>query len=230
METRVNYQKKMEDMLSGLDGIPELLLHSCCGPCSTSVIAVLSPRFRITVFYYNPNIDESAEYEKRAREQKRLVGLMPTPNPVSFLEVGYLPEDFAAAAAGHEADREGGARCSICYALRLEKTARIARERGIPLFSTTLSVSPMKDAGRINTIGNALGEKYGVSWLWSDFKKKDGYKRSIELSREYGLYRQDYCGCAYSRRDAGSEQGRSAFQGFVQVSEDVPFADGPVQS
>ncbi len=184
---------------------PTLLLHSCCAPCSTAVIATLASVFRVTVFYYNPNIDERDEYRKRAREQESLVSRMPTPIPVSFLEGEYLPEDYYAAVAGHEADPEGGARCGLCYRLRLEATARRAKEGGFRWFSTTLTVSPLKDAARINAIGNSLSDIHGVPWLWSDFKKKDGYRRSVELSAEYGLYRQNYCGCSFSRRDGGRE-------------------------
>ncbi len=178
---------------------PTLLLHSCCGPCSTSVIETLSESFRITVFYFNPNIDEAGEYRKRAAEQKRLIGEMATENPVGFLEGEYDPEDFLRFARLRKDDPEGGARCSACYAFRLDRTAKEAAERGFEWYTTTLSVSPMKDAERINRIGAAAGAKYGVRWLWSDFKKKDGYRRSIELSREYCLYRQEYCGCSYSR-------------------------------
>ena len=202
----------MEEIIAGIrdrelrDGkLPSLLLHSCCAPCSTSVIAALSSFFRITVFYYNPNIDDREEYEKRAREQERLLSVMPTPFPVSFLEGDYRPDEFIDLARNHEEDREGGERCTLCYALRLDKTAKVAHEGSFDWFTTTLSVSPMKDADRINVIGSAAGEKYGVVWLWSDFKKKDGYRQSIELSKEYGLYRQDYCGCTYSRRKGDAE-------------------------
>jgi predicted adenine nucleotide alpha hydrolase (AANH) superfamily ATPase len=201
----MNYQKKMEETLATLVGTEDILLHSCCGPCSSAVITCLSSFFRITVFYYNPNIDEREEYDKRAREQERLIRAMPTPNPVTFLEGEYDSEDFLAGARSRASDREGGERCTFCYGLRLDKTARTAKELKIPFFTTTLSVSPMKDAERINAIGSAAGEKYGVRWLWSDFKKKNGYLKSIELSKEYGLYRQDYCGCSFSRRDADRE-------------------------
>ena len=187
------------------ENAPRLLLHSCCAPCSSSVITVLASFFRITVFYYNPNIDEQAEYSKRAREQERLISQMPTPLSVAFLEGDYRPEDFASLAKNHEHDKEVGARCSLCYELRLEKTAKTARESKFDFFTSTLSVSPLKDAARINAIGNALEKKYGVRWLWSDFKKKDGYRRSVELSKEYGLYRQNYCGCSYSRRESDRE-------------------------
>ena len=196
----MNYHQKMTETIAKLEGTPTLLLHSCCAPCSTAVIASLSSVFRITVFYYNPNIDDREEYEKRAREQERLVSLIPAANPVSFLEGDYNPEDFLAAARPYADEREGGQRCSICYALRLDKTAREAVRGEFDFYTTTLSISPLKDAERINSIGSALGEKYRVQWLWSDFKKKDGYRASVELSKEYGLYRQNYCGCSFSRR------------------------------
>lgn len=202
---RNDYGKRMEEMIRDLDGTPTLLLHSCCAPCSTAVISALSAYFRITVFYYNPNIDERTEYEKRANEQRRLVGMMPTPNPVLFIEGEYKPEDFLSGATSLADEEEGGERCSFCYALRLGETARTAKEKRFGYFTTTLSVSPMKDAERINAIGKEMGDKYGVQWLWSDFKKKDGYKKSIELVKEYNLYRQNYCGCSFSKRDAFAE-------------------------
>lgn len=203
----MNYQKLMEEQLIDLeikgligDNAPSLLLHSCCAPCSTAVIVTLSSFFKITVFYYNPNIDEKNEYEKRAREQERLITLLPTPHSIRFVESEYRPQDFLSAAKSHENDKEGGARCSICFTLRLEKTARIAQENQQDFFTTTLSVSPIKNAAVLNEIGSTLAKKYRTIWLWSDFKKKDGYKKSIELSEKYGLYRQDYCGCSFSRR------------------------------
>ena len=211
-EPTKGFHLRMEEIIADIasrglvgESAPRLLLHSCCAPCSSSVIAVLASFFRITVFYYNPNIDEQAEYTKRAREQERLISQMPTPLPVAFLEGEYRPDEFAALAKDHEHDKEGGARCSLCYELRLEKTAKTARESKFDFFTSTLSVSPLKDAARINAIGNALEKKYGVRWLWSDFKKKDGYRRSVELSKEYGLYRQNYCGCSYSRRESDRE-------------------------
>ena len=207
-----NYNQLMEGILNELaesgktgDKAPTILLHSCCAPCSSAVIVALSSFFRITVFYFNPNIDDRNEYEKRAREQERLISIMPTPNPVKFLEGRYQPEDFHSIARNHENDKEGAERCTLCYSLRLEETAQVARKGNFDFFTTTLSVSPMKDADRINVIGSALEKKYGVRWLWSDFKKKDGYKKSIELSREYSLYRQNSCGCSYSRRDSDVE-------------------------
>lgn len=207
MKDRIKaWHREMEAIIAGLekegktgDRAPAILLHSCCGPCSTSVIETLSRAFRITVFYFNPNIDDRTEYETRAAEQKRLLSVMKLPHPAAFLEGDYDPEEFLSFARRRESDPEGGERCTACYALRLDRTAREAATRGFNWFTTTLSVSPLKDAERINKIGAAAGEKHGVRWLWSDFKKKDGYRRSIELSREYCLYRQDYCGCSYSR-------------------------------
>lgn len=197
----------MEEIVCGFerDGrtgsrAPSLLLHSCCAPCSSSVITTLADFFRITVFYYNPNIDEKDEYEKRAREQERLVALLPTPLPVRFLEGEYRSADFLETAERFADEPEGGARCTFCYGLRLEKTAHTAAEGGFDYFCSTLSVSPLKDAVRINSIGQSLAGKHGVAWLPSDFKKNDGYKKSVELSRTYDLYRQDYCGCSFSRR------------------------------
>ena len=200
-----DYRKKMIETLKNLDGTPTLLLHSCCAPCSTAVISLLSAYFRITVFYYNPNIVERAEYEKRAGEQRWLIEIMPTPNPVSFLEGEYKSEDFLDGAASFADEEEGGERCTFCYTLRLEHTARTAKEKGFDYFTTTLSVSPMKDAERINVIGKAMGDACGARWFASDFKKQNGYQKSIKLSKEYSLYRQNYCGCSFSKRDACAE-------------------------
>jgi len=207
--TRVNYQTMMESLIEELqaEGLvgeksPRLLLHSCCGPCSTAVITALSPFFRITVFYYNPNIDDSDEYEKRKGEQIRLLSLIPTVLPVDFIEGEYLPEDFSAVARPLADEPEGGRRCTACFLLRLERTAEKARELGIDWLCTTLSVSPHKDAVRLNEIGGRLADGMGLRWLWSDFKKKDGYRVSTELSKKYGLYRQEYCGCAFSKSAA----------------------------
>ncbi len=198
----------METVLAGFtvagrtgEKAPALLLHSCCAPCSSSVITSLAPFFRITVFYFNPNIDEKAEYDRRAREQERLIAGMPAPHPVRFMEGAYRPEEFLDTARLFANEKEGGARCTFCYSLRLEKTAVTAAGNGFDYFCSTLSVSPMKDAVRINSIGQSLAANYGIAWLVSDFKKKDGYKKSVELSKEYGLYRQDYCGCSFSKRE-----------------------------
>lgn len=191
----------MDACLASLSGVEQLALHSCCGPCSTSCIVRLSAHFDITVFYYNPNIDTREEYSKRANEQRRLIAEMPTPNPVRFVDAQYSPGDFESIARPFGAEKEGGRRCSACFALRLEKTAAFAKENGIQWMCTTLSVSPMKNAERINEIGSAAAVRHGVEWLWSDFKKQNGYQQSIELSREYSLYRQDYCGCVWSHEE-----------------------------
>lgn len=200
-QPRVNYQKELDKILENLEErqcVPALLLHSCCAPCSSYVLEYLSRYFRITVFYYNPNIYPESEYAARTLEQQRLIREMNLAHPVAFQEGRYDRTDFFTASEGLEDAREGGPRCMKCYALRLEETARAAREGGFDYFTTTLSISPMKNAQKLNEIGRDMGEKYGVEYLVSDFKKKDGYKRSIELSREFGLYRQDYCGCEFS--------------------------------
>ena len=200
----MNYQKELENKIEQLQKeqkVPKLLLHSCCAPCSSYVLEYLSEFFEITVFYYNPNIFPESEYTKRIMEQQTLIHDMPTKHPVSFIAGAYEKDKFYAMAKGMENMKEGGARCFGCYALRLEETAKVAREGEFDCFTTTLSISPLKNAEKLNEIGNKLAEKYGVSYLPSDFKKKNGYKRSIELSREYGLYRQDYCGCEFSQQE-----------------------------
>ncbi len=192
-----NYQRKLDKVLEALEGArPGLLLHSCCGPCSSYVLEYLSKHFRLGLLYYDPNIQPEAEYELRLKNQRTVLERHPD---VALHEYGWRGEEYEAAVRGLEAEPEGGARCTACFRLRLEETARLARELGYEYFCTTLSVSPHKDAERLNRIGMELAEKYGVKWLPSDFKKREGYKRSIELSREYGLYRQDYCGCLYSK-------------------------------
>lgn len=197
-----NYSRSMEELISSLTSTPTLLLHSCCAPCSTSVITKLAEHFLITVFYYNPNIDDKEEYTLRSSEQARLIAEMKVPNPVSFLEGEYRPTDFLTRASPLAQEPEGGVRCTFCYSLRLEKTAQTAKLHKFDFFTTTLSVSPLKDAQRINSIGIALEKKYGVRWLVSDFKKKDGYRQSVELSKIHGLYRQNYCGCSFSKEEA----------------------------
>ena len=197
-----NYQKKMEAVIAALpDGAqkPRLLLQSCCGPCSSYVLEALTPYFRVTVLYYNPNIQPREEYDRRLETQRRIIAALPTPTPVEILECGYDGEAYDAAVRGLEDEPEGGARCTVCFALRLEETARRASELGYDWFCTTLTVSPHKDAERLNAIGAAMGQRYGVPFLPSDFKKREGYKRSIILSKEYDLYRQDYCGCLFSK-------------------------------
>ncbi len=211
-QPKINYQKELDKILEGLEKeqrVPTLLLHSCCAPCSSYVLEYLSRYFRITVFYYNPNIYPEDEYAKRTLEQQKLIREMKLKYPVSFLEGRYDRQEFFHVAEGMEDAREGGPRCMKCYALRLEETARTARDKGFDFFTTTLSISPMKNAQKLNEIGQKTGEKYGVDYLVSDFKKKNGYKRSIELSREFGLYRQDYCGCEFSlaeRRERENNQ------------------------
>ena len=207
---KVNYQKELERLLKELetaDRVPTLLIHSCCAPCSSYVLEYLSQYFEITVFYYNPNIYPESEYTKRILEQKKLIRDMNLKYPVSFLAGRYEKEKFYAMSQGMEYLKEGGARCMKCYELRLSEAARQAAAGGFDYFTTTLSISPMKNAQKLNEIGVRLGEEYGVEYLVSDFKKKNGYKRSIELSKEYGLYRQDYCGCEFSmrEREAGRE-------------------------
>lgn len=201
---KVNYQKELDKLLKKLEAereVPSLFLHSCCAPCSSYVLEYLSEYFKITVFYYNPNIYPESEYTKRILEQQNLIRAMNFRNPVSFLAGKYEKEKFYAMASGMEDLKEGGARCMKCYELRLRETAVQAAAGGFDFFTTTLSISPMKNAQKLNEIGNRIGEEYGVRYLVSDFKKKNGYKRSIELSKEYSLYRQDYCGCEFSMRE-----------------------------
>ncbi|MEY8426681.1 epoxyqueuosine reductase QueH [Lachnospiraceae bacterium 46-15] len=196
-----NYQKELDKIIEGhaqRGEVPTLLLHSCCAPCSSYVLEYLSAFFRITVFYYNPNIYPAEEYGKRVEEQKNLIEKLPSVYPIEFEEGAYDKERFYEMAKGLEKVPEGGERCFRCYELRLRETARLAAERGFDYFTTTLTISPLKNAVKLNEIGGLLGEEYQTVWLPSDFKKKNGYKRSIELSKEYNLYRQDYCGCVFS--------------------------------
>lgn len=200
----MNYQKELDKTLEQLDKeakVPTLLLHSCCAPCSSYVLEYLSQYFQITVFYYNPNIYPESEYTKRILEQQTLIGQMKSKNPISFMAGAYDKERFYAMAEGMETLKEGGARCMKCYELRLREAAEVAKKGNFDYFTTTLSISPMKNAVKLNEIGMRLAEEYQVAYLLSDFKKKNGYKRSIELSKEYGLYRQDYCGCEFSKRE-----------------------------
>ena len=201
---KINYQKELEKELERVlasGRTPRLLLHSCCAPCSSYVLEYLSDYFSITVFYYNPNIYPPEEFGKRVEEQKKLIRELPMKNSVSFLEGPYEPERFYEMAKGLERVPEGGERCFRCYRLRLEETAQMARAGNFDYFTTTLSISPLKNAEKLNEIGAYLAEEYKVPYLFSDFKKRNGYKRSTELSAEYGLYRQDYCGCIYSKRE-----------------------------
>ena len=193
-----NYQREMEGVLSSLEGTrPRLLLHSCCGPCSSSVLERLAPHFDITVFFYNPNILPREEYEKRLWWQRYLLERAPFAAGVVLIAPDRDEDAFRADAAGREREPEGGSRCTVCFDLRLRRTAEAARAGGFAFFATTLTVSPHKNAPLINAIGERLAAEAGVRWLPSDFKKKDGYRRSIELSREYGLYRQSWCGCGW---------------------------------
>ena len=204
----MNYQKELEKMIAGLERerrAPKLLLHSCCAPCSSYVLEYLSQYFQITVFYYNPNIYPESEYSKRIVEQQRLIGEMPAKHPISFVAGPYEKERFYETARGLEQEREGGERCMRCYELRLKEAAVLAKEGGYDYFTTTLSISPLKKADKLNAIGKRLGEEYGIPYLPSDFKKKNGYKRSVELSGEYGMYRQNYCGCVYSYAPDGEK-------------------------
>lgn len=196
-----NFQKELEKKLQELQqqDVKHLLLHSCCAPCSSYVIEYLSRYFQITVFYYNPNISAEEEYRKRVLEQQRFIKEFPAKYPVDFVKGDYEPRVFFDTVKGYEQCKEGGERCFLCYELRLKKTAQLAAEKGYDYFTTTLTISPLKNSVKLNEIGLRLGEEYGVPYLLSDFKKKEGYKRSIELSKEYGLYRQNYCGCVYSR-------------------------------
>lgn len=204
-QQKENYQRILDKTIEqlGKEGkVPTLLLHSCCAPCSSYVLEYLSKYFKITVLYYNPNISPKEEYEARVREQKRLIGEMDFTYPVSFLEGNYVPEDFYEMAKGHENDKEGGERCFLCYEMRLREAAEAAKKGDFDYFTTTLSISPLKNAQKLNEIGIRLAKEYGVAYLMSDFKKKNGYKRSVELSAEHHLYRQDYCGCVFSKREA----------------------------
>lgn len=193
-----NYQKLTDNVIAALapDEKPRLLLQSCCGPCSAHVLEALTRHFDVTLLYYNPNIQPPEEYELRLMTQKRLLGHFPQ---VALLPCPYDPAAFDEAARGLESEPEGGARCTACFRLRLSYAARVAAAHGFQYYCTTLTVSPHKDAERINRLGEAFGAEHGVAWLPSDFKKRDGYKRSVTLANEFGLYRQDYCGCLFSK-------------------------------
>lgn len=200
---KVNYQKELDKLIDSLQKkgeIPTLLLHSCCAPCSSYVLKYLSNYFKITLLYFNPNIFPKEEYNKRVAEQIRLIKELPVRNPIEFLEGRYEPQEFFDGVKGLENEPEGGKRCEVCYEMRLREAAQYALKGGFDYFTTTLSISPLKNAEKINQIGEQLSKEYGVKHLPSDFKKKEGYKQSVELSKEYNLYRQDFCGCVYSKR------------------------------
>lgn len=201
---KVNYQKELDKLILELkkeEKVPRLLLHSCCAPCSSYVLEYLSQYFEVTVFYYNPNIYPESEYTKRVLEQQKLISEMRFKHPVTFIAGNYDSEKFYNMARGLEDVKEGGERCFKCYELRLREAAKIAKNGEYDFFTTTLSISPLKNAQKLNEIGMLLAEEYGIEYLLSDFKKKNGYKRSVELSEQYGLYRQDYCGCVFSMKE-----------------------------
>ena len=199
-----DYNQEMELQIAALEKPgASLLLHSCCGPCSTAVIERLAAHFAITIYFYNPNIHDEAEYYRRLESQVMVLRAFPTAHPVKLIAAAHDPAQFEAVAAGFEAEPEGGLRCTHCFTLRLEETARLAKEQGFSAFATTLSVSPHKDAERLNQIGAALGERVDLPFLYGDFKKKDGYRRSVALSEQLGLYRQDYCGCRFRPQASG---------------------------
>lgn len=204
-----NYQKELDGIISGLQPetkVPRLLLHSCCAPCSSYVLEYLSQYFEITVYYYNPNIYPPNEYYKRVKEQQDLVDRMKFKNPVSVVNGPYDTDEFYRIAKDHEKDAEGGERCFRCYELRLREAAKVAAAGRYDYFTTTLSISPLKNADKLNEIGERLAAEYQTNYLPSDFKKREGYKRSTELSKEYGLYRQNYCGCVFSYNERISSE------------------------
>ncbi|MBP5154597.1 MAG: epoxyqueuosine reductase QueH [Lachnospiraceae bacterium] len=196
-----NYDRKMQEICRGLSEkgeVPRLLLHSCCAPCSSSVLEQLTRFFEVTVFYYNPNIFPAAEFDFRLEEQRTFLKTWPLARPVELLAAEYRPQEFLSLVKGLENEPERGARCTLCYRLRLARTAEEAAKRGFDWFASTLTLSPLKDAARLNRIGEEEGRRCGVNWLVSDFKKRDGYLRSTEITRACGMYRQEYCGCIYS--------------------------------
>ena len=198
----INYNQLLEEQLQQIKNYkltPNLLLHSCCAPCSSYVISYLTNYFNITIFYYNPNIYPIEEYEKRKQEQIKLIKKLKHTNKLNIIDCDYDNEIYKQKIKGLEKELEGGKRCYKCFELRLEKTAKIAKDNNFDYFSTTLTVSPHKNADILNEIGINFQNKYNIKWLYSNFKKKDGYKKSIELSKKYNLYRQNYCGCKYSK-------------------------------
>lgn len=212
---RRNYQKELEQIIAEnqeANRTPSLLLHSCCAPCSSYVLEYLSQYFRITDFFYNPNISPESEYTYREEELSRLIGEMSLSNSVTFLAGKYEPSRYYAEVKGLEQEPEGGARCEVCFRMRLEEAAIKARELGLDYFTTTLTISPMKDPVLLNSIGEEMAKKYGVEFLPSEFRKKNGFKRSTELSQEYGLYRQDFCGCVFSQMEAEERRKRLALE------------------
>lgn len=195
----MNYEKLMEEQILNSKEGSSLLLHACCAPCSSAVLERLASHFKISILYYNPNITEEKEYQKRLDELKKFISKLTFKYPINIIDSRYEPKEFFQIAKGLEKEKERGKRCYKCYELRLEETAKIAKEKNFDFFATTLTLSPYKKTSWLNEIGENLSEKYQANYLYSDFKKKNGYKRSIELSKEYNLYRQDYCGCIYSK-------------------------------
>ena len=214
---KINYQKELEKIIASLQKPEKVFLHSCCAPCSIYCMEYLRRYFDVTVFYYNPNIMDETEYRKRVAEQKRLIDAYNRIEadtdgnrlfPISFVEGKYDVDNYLQAVKGLEDSPEGGSRCSRCFELRLRESARVAKEMGMDYFTTTLTISPLKNAQLINEIGGRIGEEYGIAFLPSDFKKNNGYLRSIELSKVYDLYRQNYCGCDFSKSIENNERGR----------------------
>jgi len=202
LQKKVNYDKLMEEQIKKNDGVKSVLLHSCCAPCSSACIERLTPYFNITIIYYNPNIYPYSEYLKRKNEEIRFLKEYKSINSLNIIDCDYDNEVWNNLSIGLEKEPERGKRCLKCYHLRMEYTAKKAKELGYDYFATTLTLSPLKDSTIINNIGYALGKKYNITYLYSDFKKKNGYLRSIELSKEYNLYRQNYCGCIYSKQNS----------------------------
>ena len=204
-----NYQKELDQIIEEIkvqNKVPRLLIHSCCAPCSSYVLEYLSQYFEITVYFYNPNIYPPLEYIRRVEEQDRLIQEMNFVHPVTLQTGAYEPQEFYRIVEGLEKEPEGGVRCFRCYELRLQEAAKIAQAGRYDYFTTTLSISPLKNADKLNEIGEKLGREYRVAYLPSDFKKKNGYKRSVELSKEHDLYRQDYCGCVFSQRERQTKE------------------------
>ena len=195
----MNYEKLMEEQILNSKEGSSLLLHACCAPCSSAVLERLASHFKISILYYNPNITEEKEYQKRLDELKNFISKLTFKYPIDIIDSRYEPKEFFQIAKGLEKEKERGKRCYKCYELRLEETAKVAKEKNFDFFATTLTLSPYKMTSWLNEIGENLSKKYQANYLYSDFKKKNGYKRSIELSKEYNLYRQDYCGCIYSK-------------------------------
>ena len=207
MANRINYERVMEETIAALerDGQrPQLLLHACCAPCSSATLERLADHFDVTILYYNPNIAPPEEYHRREAELERFVrDAGYAARGITVVELPYDPQEFYTAVKGLENEPERGERCTVCYRMRLERAAQYARAHGFNWFTTTLSISPVKDPVRLNTIGCELAQQYGLNYLQSEFRKKDGYKRSLALSAEYGLYRQNYCGCIFSKQERG---------------------------